>query len=136
MKLIDKLLAIDKGEVEKIPTEEVKAIHLSKVMGEDVKITIRAIPGERYMELTSTMVNSKGKLVFGKAYDAYALIAVEGIAEPSMKEPELMKHFGCASPKDLVKALFPGGELNRVADKISELSGFDKEEEQEEEIKN
>lgn len=135
MNLMDRLMTLSKGDLEKIPTEKIKAMHLSNVMGEPVYVTVRAISGERYTELSGTMVGKKGQPDYGKAYNAYALIAAEGIVEPNIKDPELMKHFGCATPKDLVKKLFPGGETTAIADKISEISGFLPEKETEDEIK-
>ena len=136
MNLISKLLELDKGKLETLPTAQVESKRLSEMIGEPAVFTVRAIPGDRYMEISSMMVGKSGKPVYGKAYDTNALIAIEGIVSPDLKNPELMQHFGCATPKDLVKKLFLGGEITKIADKIAELSGFEKEEEMEDEIKN
>ena len=55
--------------------------------------------------------------------------------EPSLKDKELQKHFGVASPKDLAFLFFPGMELSALADKVTKFSGF-LEEEEVKEVKN
>ncbi|MCI8741708.1 MAG: hypothetical protein HFG63_03575 [Lachnospiraceae bacterium] len=139
MSLVDKLMAIDRGDFAKEKTGEVRAKHLSEVMGGDVKVTIKALKGDLYNEIMTRMIDKKGRSNFGKAYDINAILCVEGVVEPDLKNADLQKHFGCASPKDLAKLFFPGGELTRVADEITDLSGFSKEgeeEEEKEELKN
>lgn len=139
MSLIDKLMAIDKGDFAKEKTGKVAADHLSEVMGEKVEVTIKALKGDRYNEITARMIDGKGRSDFGKAYDINAMICAEGVIEPDLKNRDIREHFGCATPKDLAKLFFPGGELTRIADKITELSGFargDEESEEEKELKN
>ena len=70
-------------------------------------------------------------------YRAQALIVVEAMQSPSLKDKELQVHFGAASPIDLAKTLFPGGELTKIFQEVADLSGFgDDEDEDLEEIKN
>lgn len=139
MSLIDRLMAIDSGEFAKEKTKSIRADHLSEVMGEEVMITIKALPGDLYNSITAKIIDKKGNADFGKAYDINALVCTEGIVEPDLRNGGLQKHFGCASPKSLAKVLFPGREIARIADEITELSGFAKNEEEEqekEELKN
>ncbi len=136
MNLVERLLTIDKGELSKVPVEKMRARKLSELMGEDVEITVTAICGERYTELSSRMVSENGDVDFGKLYETNALIAAEGIVEPNLKNEQLQKHFGCATPKELVKVLFPGGDLSKIADKITDLSGFSNEAKNEKKVKN
>lgn len=136
MNLVERLLTIDKGELSKVPVEKMRARKLSELMGEDVEITVTAICGERYTELSSGMVSEDGTVDFGKLYETNALIAAEGIVEPNLKNEQLQKHFGCATPKELVKVLFPGGELSKIADKITDLSGFSDGTKNEKKVKN
>lgn len=70
----------------------------------------------------------------GKAFDANVLIAAEGMVEPDLKNKELQKHFGVATPKDLVEKLFLGGEIVDLADTVRLLSGYS--EETDDDIKN
>ena len=50
---------------------------------------------------------------------------------PSLKDKELQEHFGAASPIELAKTLFPGGELVKVFEEVAELSGFGDDDEDE-----
>ena len=59
-----------------------------------------------------------------KIYDAHAMIVVKGCVEPNLKDKELQKYYNAASPKDLAKILFPGGELTKISERIGALSGF------------
>lgn len=136
MNLVERLLTIDKGDLNKVPVEKMRARRLSELMGEDVEITVTAICGERYTELSSRMVSENGDVDFGKLYETNALIAAEGIVEPNLKNEQLQKHFGCATPKELAKVLFPGGDLSKIADKITDLSGFSNEAKNEKKVKN
>ncbi|HCG59542.1 MAG TPA: hypothetical protein DEV97_06010 [Lachnospiraceae bacterium] len=137
MSLIDKLMAIDSGEFAKGQSEEITAKRLSEVLGEPTKVKVMALSGDQYMDITTRLVDKRGNADFSKSYDVNALLVVEGMVEPSLKDKELQKHFGAATPKELAKVLFPGGELTEVANVITRLSGFSTSDtEDEEEIKN
>ena len=137
MSLIDKLMAIDKGKFAEEQTAEMQTKRLSEVLGEPTIIKVKALSGDQYTDITTRLVNKKGDADFSKAYDVNALLVVEGVVEPNLKDKELQKHFGAATPKELAKLLFPGGELTDVANKITELSGFSKpDEDVEDEVKN
>lgn len=89
------------------------------------------------MDLLATATNKKGNVDVSKTYRAQALIVVEAMQSPSLKDKELQVHFGAASPIDLAKTLFPGGELTKIFQEVADLSGFgDDEDEDLEEIKN
>ena len=45
MNLVEKLLAVDKGEFDKIETKKLKSKQLSKIVGEDAEVTIQAVDG-------------------------------------------------------------------------------------------
>ena len=137
---IDTLMKLDRKLVEEVPTKEVRAKHLSKIMGKDVSVKIKALSGETYIGLLATAINKKGNVDPAKTYKAQTLIVVEAMQEPPLKDKELQEHFGAASPIDLAKILFPGGELTSVFHEVADLSGFkddeDDEDEDIDEIKN
>ena len=134
---IQTLMKLDRDKVMEVPSKEVKAVHLSNLLGEDNYITIKALSGNQYMELLATAKNKKNDLDLSKMFKAQSLIVVEGVTEPSLKDAELQKHFGAASPVDLAQILFPGGELTSVFNEIAKLSGFaDDDEALEDEVKN
>ncbi|MBR1856154.1 MAG: hypothetical protein IJ803_03670 [Oribacterium sp.] len=134
---IQTLMKLDRDKVMEVPSKEVKAVHLSNLLGEDSYITIKALSGNQYMDLLATARNKKNDLDMSKMFKAQSLIVVEGVTEPSLKDAELQKHFGAASPVDLAQILFPGGELTSVFNEVAKLSGFiEDDEELEEEVKN
>lgn len=124
MNITEKLLKIDRGEFAKEKTAEIEAPTLSEVLGEEMTVKVKALSGDRYTELTSRMLTEEGTLDFSQVYNVNGIIAVEGIIEPDLKDKDLQKHFGCVTPLELAKVLFPGGELTKIADKITEISGF------------
>lgn len=137
---IQTLMKLDRDKVMEVPSKEVKAVHLSNLLGEDSYITIKALSGNQYTDLISTARNKKNDLDMSKMFRAQSLIVVEGVTDPSLKDSELQKHFGVASPVDLAQILFPGGELTAVFGEIAKLSGFmdsdDSDDDLEEEVKN
>lgn len=137
---IQTLMKLDRDKVMEVPSKEIKAVHLSSLLGEDSYITIKALSGNRYTDLISTARNKKNDLDISKMFRAQSLIVVEGVTEPSLKDSELQEHFGAASPVDLAQILFPGGELTTVFGEIAKLSGFansdNSDDDLEEEVKN
>ena len=134
---IDMLMRLDREKVAEVPVKDIKANRLSQLMGQDVTVEIKALAGDIYMDLLATATNKKGNVDVSKTYRAQALIFVEAMQSPSLKDKELQVHFGAASPIDLAKTLFPGGELTKIFQEVADLSGFgDDEDEDLEEIKN
>lgn len=122
--VMEKIMKLDRDKLFEVPIAKVKAEHLSKVAGDDIKITVKALNGNLYTEFASRSTNKAGVTDYGKAYEAHAMIVVHGCIEPDLRNKELMERFGAETPKDLAKKLFPGGELVRISEKIGELSGF------------
>ena len=110
---IDMLMRLDREKVAEVPVKDIKANRLSQLMGQDVTVEIKALAGDIYMDLLATATNKKGNVDVSKTYRAQALIVVEAMQSPSLKDKELQVHFGAASPIDLAKTLFPGGELTK-----------------------
>lgn len=136
MSLVDKLMAIDKGSFAIDKTEQVPAKHLSEVLGEQVEVTIKALTGDQYTDITTRLMDRKGNMDFSRTYDINALLVVAAVVDPVLSDKDLQKHFGAATPKDLAKILFPGAELTALANRITELSGFTGEDEETAEVKN
>lgn len=137
MSLIDKLLQMDCAKLTEMPTREVQMARLTELMGEPFTVKCQAIDGERYADIQRSAVdlNKKGGIKNLNIFDMQVLTVIDGVVEPSMKDSKLLKHFGCATPKDLVKKLFLAGEIAELSNVITELSGYDKTEDDEEEVK-
>ncbi len=132
MNTIERLLKLDAGKL-KTPEKEVK-IKLKKV-GEEFIFPCKAVDPEMVSELQENSIEfKKGDINKIKMYDTKVMTIIEGC--PSIfKSSELMKHFGAATPKDLVKKLLVSGEIDELKGKIDKLGGYEKED-NEDEIKN
>ena len=75
---IDALMKIDRGLITEIPTKEVRAKHLSKIMDKDVSVKIKALSGNTYGSLLAVAKNKKGDIDVSKIYKAQSLIVVKG----------------------------------------------------------
>ena len=132
MNLVEKLLAVDKGEFDKIETKKLKSKQLSKIVGEDAEVTI---DGDLFGGLSASGLDEEGEVDYGRAFSTNAKIAAAGIVDPNLKNEELLKHLGVATPADAAKKIFKG-EINRISTEIAKLSGFDDEEKTDKEVKN
>nr|DAS87656.1 MAG TPA: tail assembly chaperone protein [Caudoviricetes sp.] len=133
--IIDFLMSIDRDKLTEVPTERVRAKRLSEIAGEDVFVTVSALPGDRYAEISTTSVRN-GKLDFSRVYDMQSLMVAEAVKDPDLKNGDLQRHFGAATPRDLARILFPGGEIAKLADVVTELSGYSEDEGLVEQVKN
>lgn len=138
MNLVDILLNADTNAVLAEKTEEYEVERLSKILGEKFVLTLKAIPAKRYSEIQTTAINMNGKRKSVDLYKMQMLTLNEGIKEPNLAEPNLLKKFGATTPFDIYEKLFLAGEITNITNKISTLSGYSEEEKQQniEEIKN
>lgn len=134
MSLIDKLLQMDKAKLMEMPTREIEMPRLSELTGEPFKVTCKAIDGERYADIQRSAIdlNKRGGLRNINLYEMQVLTVIDGVVEPSLKDERLLGYFGCVTPKELVKKLFLAGEIAELSNVITELSGYDKSEDEEE----
>ncbi|MBM6727521.1 phage tail assembly chaperone [Megamonas funiformis] len=138
MNLVDILLNADTNAVLAEKTEEYEVERLSKILGEKFVLILKAIPAKRYSEIQTTAINMNGKRKSVDLYKMQMLTLNEGIKEPNLAEPNLLKKFGATTPFDMYEKLFLAGEITNITNKISTLSGYSEEEKQQniEEIKN
>ena len=134
MSLIDKLLQMDKAKLMEMPTKKVELPRLSELTGESFKVKCKAIDGEKYADIQRSAIdlNKKGALRNINLYEMQVLTLIEGVVEPSMKDERLLGYFGVVTPKELVKKLFLAGEIAELSNVITELSGYEKAEDEEE----
>ncbi len=122
--LVSKLMKLDRDKLREVPTEKVLARRLSEVMGEPVEVTIKALPGDIYMELSGESMGDNGRIDTARVYNVQVRVLVEAVVEPNLKDHELQEYFGAKTPAELAKTLFPGGELSDLANRVGALSGF------------
>ncbi len=135
MNLVEKLLVVDKKEFDKIERKEIPSRQLSKLLGEGAKVTIQAVDGDLYGGLSASGLDEKGEVDYGVVFSTNAKIAAAGIVDPDLKNEELLKHLGVATPADAAKKIFKG-EINKISAEIAKLSGFNDEETTDKEVKN
>ncbi|MFG6367781.1 MAG: hypothetical protein K1W16_05050 [Lachnospiraceae bacterium] len=135
MNLVEKLLAIDKKEFDKLETKELESRQLSKLLGEDAKVVIQAVDGDLFGSLSATGLDKNGDVDYNIVFSANAKIVAAGIVEPNLKDAALLKHLGVATPADAAKRIFKG-EINKISNEIAKLSGFSDEEITDKEVKN
>lgn len=133
MTILEQLLQIDKGKTEELKTKKIKSKRMSELLGKETEITIRQIPGRRMNDINQVIFDENGNKDMEKIYDLNILYCVEGIVEPSVKDSDLMKHFGATTPDDLVEKLFDA-EAATIAAEIIKLSGLS--DETEKKVKN
>lgn len=54
--------------------------------------------------------------------DEYAVLY--GVSEPSLRDPDLQKAYGCVKPTDIVSELFKPGEIRAISAELMKLSGY------------
>lgn len=135
MNLVEKLLAVDKKEFDKIEKKEISSKQLSKLLGDDAKVTIQVVDGDLFSGLSASGMNENGEVDYDRLFSTNAKIAAAGIVDPDLKDEALLKHLGVATPADAAKKIFKG-EINKISAEISRLSGFNDEETTDKEVKN
>ena len=135
MNLLEKLMTVDRKEFDKIEKKEIPSMQLSRLLGTDAKVTIQAVDGDLFGGLSASGLDKNGEVDYGRVFSTNAKIAAAGITEPNLKNEELLKYLGVATPADAAKKIFRG-EINKIASEITKLSGFDNEEDMDKEIKN
>ena len=133
MNLVEQLIRIDTKKASERETKQIVSSRLSKLMGEETKITITELSGKRLNDLAQIILDKNGNKNMSKVYDMNLMYCVNGIVDPSMKDERLMEHFGAKTPKDLVEILFQA-EAGKIAGEIAALTGATPE--AEEEVKN
>lgn len=133
MNTVEKLLKLDAGKI-KMPEKVIKLT--PKKLGIEVDFPCKALNPERFSEIQEdAVIMKKGDVKKIKMYAIKSLIVIDGCPE-IFKSKELMDHYGCPTPKELLNKLLLSGEVDDLYDAISELSGYDRDEEDEEDIKN
>jgi hypothetical protein len=126
MNAIDKLLKMDAGKI-KMP-EKVVTLKLAK-LGTEIEFPCVAIGNEKYAEIQEGAYElRKGDIKRINIAKMKNMTLIEGC--PSIfKSKEVMDHFSCVTPKDLVNKLLLSGEMDDLYAAIIELNGYEQDEE-------
>lgn len=128
MSTVDKLLQLDAGKL-KMPEKEIEIERLSKLLGEKIVFKIKAIDGAKYADIQRMAVDydSMGKIKDIDNFKLQVLTVIEGTIDPNFKNKQLLEHYSCTTPEDLVRKLLLAGEIVDLANEIAALSGFETE---------
>lgn len=120
---VERLLKMDAGKV-KTPEKDV-TLKLKKLNDEEFTFPCKAVDPEYISELQENSIEFyDGDIDKIKMYDTKVMTIIEG--SPSIfKDKDLREHFGCATPKDLVKKLLLSGEMDDLKAEIDKLGGYD-----------
>jgi hypothetical protein len=132
MSLTEKLLALDAQKYKEKQTATIEIKRLSEQIGEPFLVKVQEVGSERMQELQAMFFDKKGRVDMSQTRTVSALIALEGVIDPNLKDKTLLEHYEAATPKDLVNILFKGDELTNVSSKIANISGYNTEEGEEE----
>ena len=132
--LVEKLLKLDKGIIDFDNVKEIEFKRLSSKIGEPFVVEDRGLSGDRYNEIASMMFSGKGTVDAQKTFKVNCLFALEAMVSPDLKDKDLLEHFECATPLELLKKMFLPGEIAKISEEVGKLSGFS--DNVEEEVKN
>ena len=125
--ILDLLLGSDVGEI-KLPTKEVEITRLSQVYGAPFILTIKAITPAKFEEIQDMSIDVKGKDADIDITQLQLFTVIEGVVDatgaPMFKNKDLMSKFKAPTPKELCRKLFLSGEVAKMYETISALSGF------------
>lgn len=138
MNLADALLAADAGKITKKEHKSYEAKRLSAILGEPFVLDLRQIPNKRVREIQDDSMKIEGGKTSVDQYKLTMGLICDGIANKDFDNRDVLKHYGAATRKDLFDTLLNAGEIQEIANIISELCGFDskKTEEQVDAVKN
>ena len=138
MNMVDRLLKADVvNKLAERPQKKVKMERLSKLFGFDFVITLRAIDPERYADIQKMAVDfTNGSADNIDIYQMQTQTLLAGIADPDLKNKELLEKFGAVLPGDIIRKLFLAGEIADLTAQITELNGCTTQEKADKAVKN
>lgn len=125
MNLAEALLAADAGKITRKATKQIEIPRLTEQFGVPFILDLKQIPYRRIREIqdNATKIN-KDKTISVSNGEIYMALLCDGIANKDFDQLEVLKHFGCATRKDLFAKIFLPGEIQGIADEISQLCGY------------
>ena len=135
MNLAEKLLKIDKGEFDKEKTIQIPSRQLSELLGERTKITIKALNPQEVLDISASGLDDEGNPIIKKTLATNAILAAAAVVDPPLKDTDLLKHLGVATPDAAALKLFKG-EVNKISIEVNKLAGFDIGDDTDKELKN
>lgn len=137
MNLVDALLAADADKITAKQTEDYEVKRLSKLLGVPFILHLQEIKFRRIKELQDMATKrKKGRAPEVDYMEFAASCLAEGITNEEFNDPRVLKRFKATTKEDLFTKILTSGEVTKISEKIGDLSGMDKSEEEFEEVKN
>lgn len=139
MNIVQELLKFDRGDI-KTPTKDFR-MTLDKLGNTAFVFPLIALSPDVASEIQEDMFEmrmskkSKGIEMKQTIYNGKLKTLTNGCPEV-FKNKEILKKFGARTPHELIEILLTPGEIDTLKEQIDSISGYDKEEEIEEEVKN
>lgn len=139
MNFAEALLAADAAKMTKKDTKDYEVPRLTKLLGFPFVLHLTRLPFKRVREIqnNATVYDKQGRPQADN-YTLFMGLLCDGVSNPEFSNPEVLKHYNCATKKDLFLKLLKPGEIQEVAQAMSDLCGFgaDSIEEKAEVVKN
>ena len=104
-------------------------------MGEPTKITIKALNPQEVLDISASGLDDEGNPIIKKTLATNAILAAAAVVDPPLKDTDLLKHLGVATPDAAALKLFKG-EVNKISIEVNKLAGFDIGDDTDKELKN
>lgn len=127
MSLTGALLAADAGKIARKATKDFEVERLSEILGEPFILHLQQVPSRRVREIQDSAMQidtSTGQLKGVDNYELQMRMLCDGITNKDFDGADVLKHYNVASRKELFSVLFNAGEVQDIANAISELCGF------------
>lgn len=127
LNVLDTLLGADAGKIE-LPKKKLELKRLSEIFGAPFYVTVQAVSADKWEELQDMALKIEGKDVDVDTNLLQIFVVMECTLDDNgkqlFKNMDLVKHYGCVTPKDLVKKLLLSGEILNIYSYVSDISGF------------
>ncbi|HGG0416547.1 TPA: XkdN-like protein [Clostridium sporogenes] len=129
MSIVDELLKMDEGKIEKIEKE--CKIKLKKLGNKEYTFIVREVDPELIGEYQENLIEMRGKNVeISGTFNMKANLIAESCSD-IFRNQELLKRFKCPSPVELMKRIMTAGEIEELYDHVQDVNGFEDEEKKE-----
>ena len=119
--LIDKLLQTDLNDLTARSQGEIEITRLSELTGEPFILKLRGLSTRQIREITDFNTHNNKQ----DNYKILLEMLVEGTLDPNFKDSRLLEKWHTPVPTDIIEKLFTPGELMKITNEISRLSGLD-----------
>ena len=96
---------------------------LSEILGEKATVTIQSVDPQEILEISAGGLDDDGNPIIAKTLETNSLLVAAAVVDPPLKDADLMKHLGVATPAQAALKLFKG-ETNSIAVEVNKMAGF------------